>query len=101
VSISRALECRFGPVPEIEHVEQIADRRAVHRQVGIVFAGHGVRQLVAAAAGKRREVPIALDEFQDRSVVVIAVHHMAAGRIGRHYDERNARSVTKKNPKAG
>jgi hypothetical protein len=48
-----------------------------------------------AAAGERGEMPVALDEFQDRSVVGIAVHDMAAGRVRRYYDDRNAGAVAK------
>src|ERR1700756_2862205 len=65
----------FGSVAESEHVEQIADRRTVHRHVGIVLIGAGVWQIVAAAPGERGEVPVALDEFQDRDMVVIAVYN--------------------------
>jgi hypothetical protein len=66
------------PVPEIEHVEKIADRRAVHRHVGIVSIGVRVREIVAAAMGEPTDVPIALDELQDRDMVGIAVHNTPA-----------------------
>src|SRR5215510_3315613 len=77
-------------VVELEHVEEIADRRLVRGNVWIVVAAPGVRQVVAAAARQRLEAPIALDEFQDRDVIGIAVHDPAALREGRDRDQRNA-----------
>jgi hypothetical protein len=41
----------IGFAAEIEHVEQIADGRAVHRDIGIVSVWMRVRQIIAAAAG--------------------------------------------------
>ena len=51
------------PTPEIEHVEQIAYRRTVHWEIGIVLMQVWVRKIIAAASGKRTETPIALDEL--------------------------------------
>ena len=48
---------------EIEHVEQVADRGAVYRHVRIVPVRVRIRQIIAAAAGQRQEVPVALNEF--------------------------------------
>ena len=39
----------------------------------------GVRQVVAAAPGDRRQLPVALDELQDRHVVGVLVRDAAAG----------------------
>ena len=72
----------FFALAEIEHVEQITNCRAVHWHIRIVSVWMRVRQIIAAAAGERGETPVALDEFQDRGMVVIAVHHMAASGIG-------------------
>src|SRR5262245_33256290 len=68
----------LDPLPEIEHVEQIPDRRAVDRHIGIVSTVIRVREIVAAATGEWREVLIAFDELQDRDVVGVAVHNMPA-----------------------
>src|SRR6266852_6725660 len=80
--------------PEVEHVKQIADCRTVGRHVWVVVAGDRVRQIVAAAGREWREFPIALDEFQDRGVIGVAMRHLTAAREGRCYDHGNARSVT-------
>lgn len=64
----------FGPALEIEHVEQIAYRRTVHWQIGIVLMRVWVRKIIAAASGKWIEMPIAFDELQDRDMVGIVVH---------------------------
>src|SRR5262245_29557336 len=63
---------------EVEHIEQVTDRRHVGRDIGIVGGHDRVRQIVAAAAGERIQSPISLDEFQDRSVVAVAVSDPAA-----------------------
>jgi hypothetical protein len=39
----------IGFAAEIEHIEQIANGRAVHRHIGIVFVGARIRRVVAAA----------------------------------------------------
>ena len=74
----RLVAALFDLVMEVEHVEQVADRQAVHWHVWTTLIRAGVRQIVAAAPSERREVPVALDEFQDRDVVAIAVHDMPA-----------------------
>jgi hypothetical protein len=80
-------------VLELKHHEQIADRRAVHRHIGIVFVRNRIGKIVAAASAQRRQVPVALDEFQDRDVVGIAVRDMSSLRVGRHHHQRHARPV--------
>jgi hypothetical protein len=64
---------------EVEQVEQIADRGAVGRGViadrGVVCR---VWQIIAAAARDSRQLPVALDELQDRDVVGVGVADMAA-----------------------
>ena len=42
-------------VVEIKHAHEVANRRAVERHVGVVFAGNRVGQIVAATLGKRVE----------------------------------------------
>ena len=80
-------------VLELEHHEQIADRRAVYRHIGIVFVRNRIGKIVAAASAQRLEAPVALDEFQDRDVVGIAVRDMSSLRVGRHHHQRDARPV--------
>ena len=36
-------------VPEVEEVEEIAERRAVERHIGIIVVNDGVREIIAAA----------------------------------------------------
>ena len=79
---------------EVEQILQIADCRPVCRNVRI-GSGNGVRQIVAAARGERRHVPVRLDEFQDRDVVRVGVRDVPAGAVGRDDDHGNARAVAK------
>src|SRR5579863_221186 len=80
-------------VIEIEHVEEIADGRAVDGNVGIVPSAVRVREVVTAAAGERIQAPVSLDELQDRDVVGIAVVDVpATGEVGDDH-QRNAWSV--------
>src|SRR5215813_14377798 len=67
---------------EVEHLEQVPDGRAVAGHIGIMLMRDRVRQVIAAARRERLEVPIALDEFQDRDMVVVGVHHPAARENG-------------------
>jgi hypothetical protein len=48
---------------EVEQVEQIADRRAILRDIGIVVIHPGIREIVPAPLRQRFQVPIPLDEF--------------------------------------
>lgn len=47
-------------VGEVEHVEQVADRRHVARHIGVVPVRHRIGQVVAAAGGKGRSPSIML-----------------------------------------
>src|SRR5262245_9825691 len=80
---------------KIEHVEEVADGRVVAWHIGIVFMRNWIRQVVAATRGQRLEPPIALDELQDRHMVVIRVHHVPPTRERRDHDERDAWAVPK------
>jgi hypothetical protein len=68
--------------------EAITNGWAVHWHIGIVVVSDGVPKVVAAATGERL-VPVALDKFQDRDVVAVAVQNgkqnsgAAGGRAGR------------------
>jgi len=82
VAIPEVSPCR-GPMlfGEIEHVEQIADRRAVCRHIRIVRLRLGVRQIISTAIREPRQMPISLDEFEHRHVIGIRMRYFAAARI--------------------
>src|SRR5260370_9694882 len=88
-SISIAVEI----VIVVEHVEQVPDRRHVLRDIGIGATHLGIGEIVAAAAGQRLQAPVALDELNDRGMVVITVDHLAAAGEGRDHKQRNAGAV--------
>src|ERR1700722_4229650 len=79
---------------EIEGVEQVVERRHVGRNVGVGLLALRIRQIVAAAASQRPKLPIPLDEFYQRDVVGIAVIDLAAGRVRRQDQQRDARAIT-------
>jgi hypothetical protein len=54
--------------------EAITNGWAVHWHIGIVVVSDRVPKVVAAATGERL-VPVALDKFQDRDVVGLAVQN--------------------------
>src|SRR5215469_9430760 len=54
---------------EVKGFEQVVQRRGVGWNIGVVLLGRRVRQVVAAAVGQRIEVPIPLNELQQRDVV--------------------------------
>src|SRR5580700_5103664 len=78
---------------KIEEVEKIAERRAVKRHVGIIFVDSGIREIIAAAARQWFQIPIPLDELQDRNVVGVGVADVAAAGEGGNGDQGNARAV--------
>ena len=78
---------------EVERIEQIIERRAVGRHVRIVLRRLRVGKIVTAAGRQRLELPVALDELQDRDVVAITVMDLSAGRIRRENQQRNARPI--------
>jgi hypothetical protein len=77
-------------VRKIEHLEAIADGRGIQGHIGIVAGREGIGEIVAAAAGEGFQAPVALDELDDRNVIVVGVDDMAARGVGRNDDERNA-----------
>src|SRR5271155_2916692 len=81
-------------VTEVEHLEQISDRRAVAGYVWIVAIRDRISQVVAAARGHRRQHPITLDKLQNRNVVIIRMDYPAAGRERGNNDKWDARSIT-------
>src|ERR1700692_4874131 len=60
-------------ITEAEQVHQIADGWAVQRDVGILLAGDGIGEVVAAAAAYRSEPPAGFDELQNGHVICIGV----------------------------
>ncbi len=79
----------------MEHVEQIAQRRTVKRNVRIAFRRNRVWKIVPAANRQRSQTPIPLDELQDRDMVPISVVDVAALGEVRNDDERNAWPIAK------
>jgi hypothetical protein len=68
----RPVDLRSDRGSELEHIHDVADRRRIRRDVR-VLARLRVRQIVATAAGDRRQSPIRLDELQRRDVVGMGV----------------------------
>src|SRR6516164_11208309 len=81
-------------VIEIEHVEEIPDRRHVDRYPRVLVVHFWVRQIVAATIGNLAEMPVPFDEFQNRNLVGVGVRHASAGGERRDDKERDARAVT-------
>ena len=65
-------------VIEIEHVEQVADRRHVDGDVVVVITHARVRQVVAAAVAQLAEMSVAFDELHERGILAVDVRDMAA-----------------------
>src|SRR6516162_9260606 len=62
---------------EVEHVEQIPDRRHVGRNVGIAAGHRGIGKVVATPSSELPEVPVALDELYERGMFRVAVRDVA------------------------
>src|SRR5579862_184263 len=97
VSVPAAVSVAIMSMPmsmsKLEHVEQIAEGRAVERHVGIVLLDSRIREVIPAPLSERFQLPIALDEFQNRDVIGIRVVYMPALRKRRDDDQRDARTV--------
>src|SRR5260370_6306622 len=93
--LSAAVVVIAAVASEIEEVEEIAEGRAIEWHVGIIFVDYGVWEIVAAAMRQGLQVPIALDELQDRNVVGVAMADVASAGEGRNDNQRNARPVAK------
>jgi len=78
---------------ELEHVEQIAEGWAIERHVGIIGVRNRIREIIAAPRRQGLQVPIALDEFQNRDVIGVCVVHMPALGKRRDDNQRDARTV--------
>ena len=78
---------------EVEHVEEIANGWHVPWNLGVRILHYWIGQVVTAAAGQRLQIPVALDELQDRDVIRVSVVDVAAFGEGRNYYQRDARSI--------
>src|SRR6266481_403934 len=79
---------------EVKQVKKVANGRAV--DWGIVadrIVVPRVWQVIAAAAGDRRQAPVAFDELQNRNMVRIVVGNVARVGVRRNHSQRNARAV--------
>jgi hypothetical protein len=63
---------------ELEHAEQIADRRAIDRNIGVPGGRNRIGEIVPASPGDRRQAPVPLDEFHDGRMVGVIMDHTAA-----------------------
>ena len=64
-------------VSEVEQIEEIADGRGIEWHIRVVSLGYGVREIIAAAMGERLQIPIPLDELENRDVVGVSVADVA------------------------
>ena len=81
---------------EMKSVKQIAKRRPVNRNVGVVLFCDRVGEIVTAAVADRADVPVPLDEFVDGDVVAVGVRDVASGRILGNYQQRDSRAIAEK-----
>src|SRR5579871_1785822 len=63
---------------EIKRVEQIAQCRAVQRNIRIVLGGDWVGEVVAAARRDRFQSPVALNKLENGNVIRVAVAQVSA-----------------------
>src|SRR6516165_9024310 len=85
---------RWTLVSKVEQVKKVANGRGVGW--GIVADRSVVRrvwQVIAAAAGNRRQAPVVFDELQNRNMVRIVVGNVARVGVRRNHNQRNARAV--------
>lgn len=85
---------RWTLASEVEQVKKVANGRPVcwnisadHRVVRRVW------QVIAAAAGDRRQAPVVFDELQNRNMVRIVVGNVAWPGVRRNHNQRNARAI--------
>ena len=74
-------------------VSQIADSRTVCRNIGIAFLLNRVGQVIATACGDGFDIPILLDELDERDVITIFVGYVTALRELGYNDQRDAGTV--------
>jgi len=68
---------------EVEHVKEVAESRHVMGNVRVVFVELRIGKIVAAATGKGRKTPIALDKLHKGGMVAVRVLDMAASGTAR------------------
>lgn len=76
---------------EVEHVEEVADRRHVDGNIGIFILGARIGQVIAAALAELAEIPVPLDEFHEGRMLAVDVGDVTAPRERRNRDHRNPR----------
>jgi hypothetical protein len=62
-----------GVVIEGEEIEKVADRGSVPRDLRVARRCDRVGEVVAAAVRDGRQIPVALDELENRNVICIVV----------------------------
>src|SRR5258708_8530934 len=78
---------------EVEAIEQVGERRAIGRHVRIVLRSLRVGKIVAAAGRERLELPVALDELQQRGVITVAMVYFSTRRIFPNNQQRHTSSI--------
>src|SRR5258708_37226693 len=63
---------------EIEHIEQLSDRRHVDGNIRIVIVGVRIGQIIAAALAELAEIPVTFDELHKGRMFAIDVGDVAA-----------------------
>ena len=81
---------------EMKQIEEIPDGRTVPRYIRIISICNRVREIIPAAPSQRLQIPIPLDEFQNRDVIGVGVADVAAPRKARDHDQRYTWTVAKK-----
>src|SRR5277367_2834217 len=91
---SQLLECLLSRLVKVEQVKQVADRRAVEWHVRAdKVQRERVGEVIAAALRNRRQIPVALDELEDRNVIRVIVRDVSRLQVRAHNQEENARAV--------
>jgi hypothetical protein len=65
---------------EIEQVEQVADRRHVDGNIGMVIVDARIRKVIAAALAELAEMPVSFHELHERRVFIVDVADVTAAR---------------------
>ena len=78
---------------EVERIEQIGERRAVGRHVRIILGNVGFGRLSRLRFVSGFRFQLRSMNFSKRNVVAVVVIDVAAGRIRREDQQRDARSV--------
>src|SRR5258707_5388378 len=79
---------------EVEQIHQIPDGRSIQGPIRIGYGHDRVRQIVATTGRDGREIPVALDELQQRHMVIVGMVDKALFGPWRRRDEWNTGAVT-------